>query len=217
MARENHPAAAVIEFGLEPEAFQAGMPGVRPASAPVRFVFCGRLTPVKNVAAAVAALLALRSETSPFHFDIIGEGSERRRLEEMAAGASAGFTFHGEVSEEEKRRLLGAGDVFILSSPREGFSIATLEAMALGCAPLVVSDARQPNGALDFVHPEEEGLCVAPGGEAMREGLRRLLRDGELRLRLRRAAWTTARRYRIERQAGALLEFYEGRKPEGNS
>jgi glycosyltransferase involved in cell wall biosynthesis len=211
LAAENHPAAAVVEFGLEPEAFADALPEARP-SAPVRFIFCGRLTPIKNVETSVAALLALVAETKAFHFDIIGEGSQRAALEIRVAQANAGtrFTFHGEVSEEEKLRLLDGSEVFLLSSPREGFSIATLEAMARGCAAVVISDPLRPNGALDFVHDGEQGLCVAPGVEPMREALRRLLNDDELRMRLRRAAWATAQRYRIEGRAAALLRFYTG-------
>jgi glycosyltransferase involved in cell wall biosynthesis len=210
LAREHFPAAATIEFGLEPEVFHPQAPEARPPSSAVPLVFCGRLTPVKAVDQSIAALLELRLEAKHFHFDIIGVGSEQARLEEMvaAAGAEPWFTFHGEVSEEQKRLLFAASDVFLLSSPREGFSVATLEAMAQGCAALVINDPQRPNGALDFVHPNEQGLCVAPGPEALRDGLRRLLGDAELRLRLRQGAWIMAQRYRIENQARMLWKFY---------
>ena len=88
-----------------------------------------------------------------FRFDIVGGGGERARLEEMVARARERrlrYLFHGELSEEDKRALLARSEVFVLSSPREGFSIATLEAMAQGCAALVVSDPARPNGALRF-------------------------------------------------------------------
>jgi glycosyltransferase involved in cell wall biosynthesis len=211
LTREEFPAAAVIEFGLEPEAFSAG-PGETRAGEPVRFIFCGRLTPVKSVDVTVAALLALRAEGESFRFDIIGEGSERARLEEKVAlaGATDVILSHGELSEEAKRELLSRSEVFVLSSPREGFSIATLEAMGRGCCAVVVVDPARPNGALDFVRDGQEGLCVAPGLGPMQEALRRLIREPALRLRLRRAAWETAREYRIERQARRLAEFYSG-------
>jgi glycosyltransferase involved in cell wall biosynthesis len=208
LEREKFPASAVIEFGLEPESLSA--PAPTPRAEPVRFIFCGRLTPIKSVDCAVAALLSLRAEGELFHFDIIGEGSERARLEKMAA--SDAITFHGETSEEAKRALLARADVFILSSPREGFSIATLEAMAQGCGAIVVSDPRQPNGALDFVRDGEQGLCIEAGLEPMRQALRRLLGDPALRLRLRGAAWEAARRYQIETQTQRLLDFYATEK-----
>jgi glycosyltransferase involved in cell wall biosynthesis len=211
MAVENYPRSATVEFGLEPEVFSGAPPAGKPALAPASFIFCGRLTPIKSVDQTVKALLLLRAEGIPFHFDIIGEGSERVKLEELVGRdpeAKQSFTFHGEVSEEQKRSLLASSEIFILSSPREGFSIATLEAMAQGCGALVVSDPALPNGALDFVRPEEGGVCVSPGVEPMREALRKLACEPELRLALRRSARIAADHYRIKAQAQLLMEAY---------
>jgi glycosyltransferase involved in cell wall biosynthesis len=207
---EYYPPVDVVEFGLEPEAFAVQAPEERPEAEPVRFVFCGRLTPIKQVDQAVEALLSLRGSGASFHFDIIGEGSERVALEKKVETAKAGdaFTFHGELSEAAKRDVLGRSDVFILSSPREGFSIATLEAMAQGCCAVVVNDPTRPNGALDFVQDGEQGLVVAPGQQPMREALERLLYEPALRLRLRQAAWNAAGRYLIAQKARHLMDVY---------
>jgi glycosyltransferase involved in cell wall biosynthesis len=213
MEKEGYPAEGVVEFGLEPEAFSSQMPVERPAFLPVRFVFCGRLTPIKQVDQTIAALLSLRESGAAFHFDVIGGGSERAALEKQVETAKAeeAFTFHGELSEKEKRAILFASDVFVLSSPREGFSIATLEAMAQGCCAIVVNDPRRPSGALDFVQDREQGIVVEPGVQPLREAMERLLTKPEFLLRLRRAAWTTAHGYQIERQALRLEEFYIAR------
>jgi glycosyltransferase involved in cell wall biosynthesis len=187
-------------------------PEPRPSGEPVRLIYCGRLTPIKSVAQTIDALLPLRGQTArPFHLDIVGEGSERPRLEQMTAEAKAGdvVTFHSEVSEVRKRELLARADVFVLASPREGFSVATLEAMAQGCAALVVSDPNRPNGVLDFVRAGREGLCVAPGVGNLRAGLRRLIDDAAEREAFRQAAWTTAQAYRVDEQARRLLAAYE--------
>jgi glycosyltransferase involved in cell wall biosynthesis len=207
---ENFPARETVEFGLEPEAIGPA-PQLRAAGAPVRLISCGRLTPIKSVDRVLAALLSLRGASAAFHFDIIGEGSERARLEEMvaAAGAREVVRFHGEISEAAKRECLARADVFVLGSPREGFSIATLEAMAQGCAALVVSNPARPNGVLDFVTDGQAGLVVGPGDGAMREGLRRLIEDRGERERCRAAAWRKAREYRIEAQAAQLVKVYE--------
>jgi glycosyltransferase involved in cell wall biosynthesis len=210
MEKEGFPAVSTIEFGLEPEVFSAAPPESLPENEPPRFVYCGRLTPIKSVEQSVKALLALHTEGVSFHFDIIGEGSERGMLEQLVRsnGAEAAFTFHREISEEKKCVLLAASEIFILSSPREGFSIATLEAMAQGCGALVVSDPALPNGALDFVHPGEGGICVAPGLDAMRDGLRQLAADRSLRIKLRRGARAAAERYRIEAQTEKLERLF---------
>jgi len=210
LAAEGFPARATVEFGLEAEAIAPEPPPPASANEPVRLIYCGRLTPIKSVDQTLAALLPLRGQIRPFHFHVVGEGSERARLEQMVNDASARevVTFHGEVGEEEKRRLLAQSEIFVLSSPREGFSIATLEAMAQGCAALVVSDPARPNGVLDFVRNEREGLVVSPGQEALREGLRWLISHEAERQAFRRTAWETACGYRIERQAERLAEFF---------
>ncbi len=207
LEEEGLPARHTVEFGLEPEAIATEPPAPRPPGDPVRAIYCGRLTPIKSVDIILAALLPLRGTAPSFHLDLVGDGSERARLGLMVAeaGAQDMVTFHGEVSEERKRTLLAAADVFILGSPREGFSIATLEAMAQGCAALVVNDSARPNGALDFVHHGKEGLVVAPGVDSMRAGFRQLLGDQGERDKLRRGAWEVARRYRIHAQAERLL------------
>jgi len=210
LARENFPACATVEFGLEAESVSPIFPEPVSWENSVNLVFCGRLTPIKSVDQTLAALFSLRRETGPFHFHIVGGGGERPRLEAMVAAARAGdyVTFHGELSEKGKRAILARSEVFVLSSPREGFSIATLEAMAQGCAALVVSDPDRPNGALDFVRSRQEGLCIAPGPGPMREALREFIENHEQRRDFRITAWRTAQTYRIDRQAERLLAVY---------
>jgi glycosyltransferase involved in cell wall biosynthesis len=210
LAKEGFPAFGVVAAGVESETFNPKPPGKLPGAEPVRFVFCGRLTPIKSVDQALLALFPLCGETPSFHFDIIGDGAERPRLEQMVRDAGAGkwVTFHGQVSEETKRTILGASEIFLLSSPREGFSLATLEAMAQGCGALIVNDPQRPNGALDFIRHNEQGIVVSPGIEPMREALRLLIKNCDLRLRLRRAAWLKAQDYAVEGQTIRLVAFY---------
>jgi glycosyltransferase involved in cell wall biosynthesis len=215
LAVEKFPSFATVEFGLETAALASTFPETASWENAVHLIFCGRLTPIKSVDQTLTALFALRRQTGPFHFHIVGEGSERARLEEMVAEAGAGdyVTFHGELSEDDKRRILTACEVFVLSSPREGFSIATLEAMAQGCAAVVVSDPARPNGALDFVRPRQEGLCVPPGLGEMREVLREIIENNDERRAFRFTAWQTAQEYRIDRQAERLLTAYANAVP----
>ena len=210
LAQEKFPACATVEFGLEAESIAAIFPETVPWENAVNLVFCGRLTPIKSVDRTLAALFSLRRETGPFHFHNVREGGERERLEAMVAVARAGdyVTFHGELSEIDKRAVLARSEIFVLSSPREGFSIATLEAMAQGCAALVVSDPAWPNGALDFVRSRREGLCVEPSTGPLREALRELIENDQQRRDFRHAAWQMAQTYRIDRQAARLLAVY---------
>ncbi len=211
LEKEGYPGAEVVEFGLEPEAFSPDPPAP-PEGKSTRFIFCGRLTPIKQVLNTVVALADLNLEGKFFRFDIVGEGSQRQALEReiRESRLETMITFHGEVGEAAKRELLARAEVFVLSSPREGFSIATLEAMAQGCAAVVVSDPQNPNGALDFVRDRQEGLVVLAGTDSLAAALTTVADDPALRLELRRAAWQAAHAYRIETQAAKLAGFLRG-------
>jgi glycosyltransferase involved in cell wall biosynthesis len=210
LEEEGYPAKAVVELGLEREAFNPLPPTALPVGTPIRFIFCGRLTPIKSVENTISALSSLKANYRPFHFDLIGEGSEMTELKRRVALAHMMevVAFHGEVSEERKQVLLSRAEIFILSSPREGFSIATLEAMAQGCAAVVISDPEQPNGALDFVRDGIEGIVVPLPGLCFFEALEGLQQDAAHRLTLRQAAWKKAQEYKIESQGVKLLNVY---------
>jgi glycosyltransferase involved in cell wall biosynthesis len=212
LEQEGFPAEALIEAGLEPHYF-----GPEPSAsasergAQVRFIFCGRLTPIKQVAASLEALISIRKKRNNFNFQIVGLGSEEERLKSMvrSAGAQDWVTFHGQVSESDKLKLFQASDAFILSSPREGFSIATLEAMANGCLAVILNNPTRPNGALDYVTDGESGVAGEASLAGLTAALEKVLEMGdEERLRYRKAAWTAARRYQIDEKAAALLTYF---------
>src|ERR1700733_4389767 len=128
---------------------------------------------------------------------ILGEGPERRRLEEQihTRGLEPRVQLLGWVSDPS--RVLRDCDAFVLSSRYEGFPNALLEAMALGL-PAVAVDC--PSGPADIIRSEVDGLLVPLGSvPALTTALRRLMCDEKLRHRLGREAVQVVGRFSSER------------------
>lgn len=68
---------------------------------------------------------------------VAGEGPERNKLEELAG---QNISFHGYVSESEKRKLLAGARAFIFNGQNEDFGIAPVEALAAGTPLLGVEE-----------------------------------------------------------------------------
>jgi glycosyltransferase involved in cell wall biosynthesis len=115
----------------------------------------GRLIPVKGADVLLEALAQLPDV--PWSASIVGDGSERDRLERMSAALRLGHrvTFHGRI--DDAARLLPAFDVIVLSSRSEGTPMVLLEAIAAG-VPVI---ATAVGGVPDVIGPDE-GLLVPP-------------------------------------------------------
>jgi GalNAc-alpha-(1->4)-GalNAc-alpha-(1->3)-diNAcBac-PP-undecaprenol alpha-1,4-N-acetyl-D-galactosaminyltransferase len=128
---------------------------------------------------------------------ILGEGPERRRLEEQihTRGLEPRVQLLGWVSDPS--RVLRDCDAFVLSSRYEGFPNALLEAMALGL-PAVAIDC--PSGPADIIRHEVDGLLVPLGDvPTLTTALRRLMSDEQLRHRFGREAVQVVERFSSER------------------
>ncbi len=139
------------------------------------------LVPRKGIDVLLEAVDALDEPAPPFRLWIAGDGPERARLEERARASrhAARIAFLGR--RDDAARLLGACDVFVLPSRREGLGVAALEALAAGRAVV----ATRVGGLGEVIEHERCGLLVEPedvGGLA--EALGRVLADVELRNRL---------------------------------
>ncbi|MHB1688301.1 MAG: glycosyltransferase family 4 protein [Ignavibacteriaceae bacterium] len=91
---------------------------------------------------------------------VVGDGSDRRRLEEKVAalGLRSNVVFTGFVLETEKANYYRLADVFVMPGRGEGFGFVFLEAMACGI-PVVASKL---DGSREAVRNGELGILVDP-------------------------------------------------------
>ncbi len=154
---EGIPAAKVrvIHNGIElgepfaPEAWDSWQP---------RAITVARLDAVKDQPTMLRAIGRVVALCPGFHVDIVGDGPDRSRLQELAEelGLRASVTFCG--YRKEVRPLLRRPQVFLLSSVSEGIALTLLEAMAAGL-PAVATDV---GGNREVVNPAVTGYLVPP-------------------------------------------------------
>ena len=170
----------VIYNGLEQERFQGLSPdrraGIRRdlqvgVDDPVVGIVAN-LRAVKGIADLVDATARLVPELPDLRVLVVGEGAERRPLEERIEdlGLEAHVRLLGARSDVPE--LLQVFDVGVLASHFESFSNSVLEYLAAGL-PVVVTDV---GGAREAVRDGHEGFVVPPGRpDLMAERLRELL------------------------------------------
>ena len=197
----------VIPCGVDNAFIQSCLPDGR--SFDITFV--GRLVPEKHVDVIIRAAAILRDRHNlSCKVLVIGEGPALGCLRSLAEKLDVreSIEFSGRVSEEQKYSLLKSSKLFVLPSEREGFSIASLEAMACGVPPLLAWDPNDPYGTLEFVRPGNNGYFFPLGSaDDLAKLVSELLEDDARRRRLSQAAIETAEMYDWNRIVRAYLGY----------
>lgn len=182
LLREFEDKCHVVPFGIDTSVYD--WPKIEPHHVNDRgrlVLACGRLVPYKGYDVLIRAAVDRK-----FEVWIIGEGTERPRLEQLIAELGLGDRVRllGSVNDCERIKLMCLADVFVLPSTTtaETFGLSQLEAMAAG-RPVV-------NTALDTAVPRVarhgmEAITVPPGdAEKLGEAIDALISDPERRRRM---------------------------------
>jgi glycosyltransferase involved in cell wall biosynthesis len=163
----------------------------------------GRLDQYKNQALLVRALAPLLS--SRFRLVIVGEGDNRRAVEEAIAALPEPRWVVMTGRRMDVPRVVHAFDVFALSSTTEGLPLVVPEAMAAGLP--VVSTA--VGGIPSVVDDGTTGLLVGVDEGELREALGMLERDRERARQMGvRAREDALALYSHDRMVDAYLDLY---------
>ena len=179
-ARGVDPASiSVVPNGIDLEAFQPN-PTVARYVEPTA-LYLGRVKRYKRVDLPVRAVALLRDRGVPARLLIAGRGDHVRELERLAARLGLGedrVRFLGFVDDQEKIELFRRSWAHVLTSPKEGWGIANIEAAGCGTAT-VASDSP---GLRDSVLDGRTGFLVPHGDvSALADKMEALLIRSELR------------------------------------
>lgn len=171
----------VIHVGIDPRNYDAPL---SPAPSPPLLLSVASFKPYKGLPVLIDACARLASTGVDFRCQIIGDGPQRRQIEESIAGKKLGGRVQllGNLPQHEVALRMRDATVLVLPSvvapdgQMEGIPVALMEAMAAQL-PVVASSL---SGIPELVEHGGMGLLVEPGNpEALAEAIRQILSDPE--------------------------------------
>lgn len=142
--------------------------------------------------------------------ELVGDGSQRRQLEELAEELSLSerVLFRGQLNSADVRRAMARATMLVHPSPDIGDAVPTVikEAMAVG-APVIGSDVA---GIPELLDGGRCGVVVPPADpHALADAIQRLLDDPALRRSYAEAARKHAEQtFDLRRNGPRLAEFF---------
>jgi glycosyltransferase involved in cell wall biosynthesis len=159
----------VVYSGFDPARLPERTPPASPADAPFTVIMTARMVPVKDYAVVIEAARLLSAETDGWRFLLVGDGADRRKLQEEAKDlVDTGVVVFPESGIEVLDLVCRADVGVLMTNPalaREGCSNSILEYMALGL-PVVCGDGGgNPEVVLDgttgYVVPQGDAAALA--------------------------------------------------------
>ena len=173
----------------------------------VLFVCVARFSPQKNHALLLKAFAQGPAFDPNAHLILVGDGVLREELQEQAKDLGLASQIHFLGLRSDIPDVLGAMDVFTLSSDWEGNPLSVMEAMASGLP--IVSTA--VGGVPDLFTSGRQGLIVQPGDvQGFSGAMAWLLRNREARQYFGMAAARWAREnFDVSTMVRAYEELYD--------
>lgn len=129
--------------------------------------------------AALAEALKLLPSDLPWTLDIIGDGPERKKAQDLFGAIDAHrIVWHGEKTPEAIADILSHASIYVWPGHGEAYGLAYLEAQAAGL-PVI---AERIAGVPEVVKDGQTGILTQPGNvTAYADAIIKLMRDNELR------------------------------------
>lgn len=166
---------------------------------PIHLVYIGRFVDhQKKIMSYVKLARYLDKENIPFRLTMIGDGDRFRTvnaaLEDLKAKGIVEIP--GRLGREEIQRTLSSADVLLLLSDFEGLPLSILEALSVGCIPVVWD---MESGIPEIVASGKNGFVITKNDfSALLGTLRTLQGDRKLLNRLAGNAYRSFGKHRLD-------------------
>jgi glycosyltransferase involved in cell wall biosynthesis len=167
----------------------------------------GRLAAEKNWDTLLHAFARVYQDHPTLRLVLIGDGTARQNLEELAAqlGITDRVTFTGSLPFDEIPRYLKAADAFAFASVTETQGLVTIEAMAAGLPVVAVNGS----GTRDIIEHGKQGYLTENDSEALAKGLDKLLANAQRMKRFSANALKKAKTFDVDQLGKQLVSVYE--------
>jgi glycosyltransferase involved in cell wall biosynthesis len=183
--------AGVLVMDLPNAVPMTGPASADPSSKVV--VSVGRLHRQKGFDLLIEAFAIVADIHPDWQLRIYGDGPWRRRLRRQIGNAGLVGTVRLKGFSSSLPAQLADASIFALSSRFEGFSLALVEAMAVGLAPVAFAC---PQGPREIITDGVDGVLIPPEDvQALAKGICSLIEDSARRAALGSAARESVRRF----------------------
>lgn len=143
----------------------------------VNIVSVGRLAKQKAFENSVLAAKALQDRGVAFNWYVIGEGTERARLEQLIQANQLQDSFFLLGFRDNPYPYIKAADIYVQSSSFEGLGRTIIEASIL-CKPIVTTNFPT---AYSILRPNETGIITEMDAQSIANGILQLIDQPELK------------------------------------
>ncbi|MCP4265409.1 MAG: glycosyltransferase family 4 protein, partial [Candidatus Brocadiaceae bacterium] len=210
-------------FGIKEEKIKVVYPGVerrfRPISnvkeyrlknnLPSKMILnVGTLEPRKNIVTLIKAFKKLR-ERGLKNYKLVVAGGKgwlyKQILDEIEnSDVASSILYLGVVSDKDLPELYNCAELFVYPSLYEGFGLPPLEAMACG-VPVITSNTSSLPEVIG-----DAGIMVDPTDvNSLSDAMCKVLKDKELRLRMRNMGLERSKLFSWEKAAREILGIYD--------
>lgn len=181
------------------------------SSEHIKILTIARLTWIKGLDVAIAAMSKLKKKELKFTYYIIGEGeknyTERYKFMVYELGLKEEVVFCGKLSHQDTLEHLSTADIYLQPSLNEGFCNAVLEAQAMGKLTIASNVGGLPenivNGKTGWLFDDHNPELLAKKIEMVLD-----LQTEEKQLISQKAQKRVREEFNIEKQQKEFLDFY---------